>query len=350
MAGFLKSDKGCRTTGLFLLVITVALQVAARTQIEFATWYSSHVYLTLMETVGRFFGAIPFPVAEPALYGLFLLLLVYAFRYWGKPMGQKAKNLFYIVLPMSFLVYTFNGGINYYADPYINLSGGQSETYSQEELKTLCLFLIDQINETSISESYQQNRREWKLEGLDSMNQLGEQFPELGGFYPLPKDIINSRFMSAQQMSGLYTPFTMEIYINSEIPDFNIPHTICHELFHSKGYMREDEANFFGYLACIASERQAFRYSGYLTGWIYAGNALAETDPELYRELSKQLKPQVRADLENHNLFWSSRKGILSELSNQWRDTYLKVNNQPDGIHSYDGMVELMLAYYKNEE
>ncbi|MFR5730890.1 MAG: DUF3810 family protein [Clostridium sp.] len=36
--------------------------------------------------------------------------------------------------------------------------------------------------------------------------------------------------------------------------------------------MREDEANFIGYLACVSSENEAFRYSGYLTGWVYAGN------------------------------------------------------------------------------
>ena len=32
------------------------------------------------------------------------------------------------------------------------------------------------------------------------------------------------------------------------MPFYNIPHTICHELSHLKGYMREDEANFIGYL------------------------------------------------------------------------------------------------------
>ena len=50
------------------------------------------------------------------------------------------------------------------------------------------------------------------------------------------------------------------------MPYYNIPHTICHELSHLKGFMREDEANFIGYLACIGSDSPDFRYSGYLTG------------------------------------------------------------------------------------
>jgi len=346
----LKSDKICRATGITLLVVTAALQVAARTQKGFATWYSHHVYLALAEVVGRVFGSIPVPAAELAMYVLILLFVIYSIRFWGQPMGRKGKNVLFILLPLGFLIYTTNCGVNYYAEPFFRQEGIGTETYKDEQLLELCMYLVDRVNENVSTELYAENKEEWKQEGIQSMVRLGEQFPVLQGYYPRPKEILNARFMTAQQLSGLYTPFTMEIYINGEMTDYNIPHTICHELFHSKGYMREDEANFIGYLACINSDNQAFRYSGYLTGWMYAGNAMAEADRELYQELSEQLNPQVRADLEENNRFWISQKGILSEVSNQWRDAYLKMNNQPDGIHSYDGMVELMLAYYMNQE
>lgn len=59
--------------------------------------------------------------------------------------------------------------------------------------------------------------------------------------------------------------------------------------------MREDEANFIGYLACTGSESRSFRYSGYLTGWVYAGNALAKADYDGFIELYKKLdeKPEM---------------------------------------------------------
>jgi len=340
------SGRICRTVGITLLVVTAALQVAARTQNEFATWYSHHVYLTLAGVLGRIFGSIPFPVAELLMYVLVVFFIVYSIRFWGQPVGRKGKNFLFVILPMAFLIYTTNCGINYYAQSFIEQEGIQTGTYSEQQLKELCVYLVDQVNENVSTELYAENKTEWKNEGIRSMVGLGEAFPVLKGYYPKPKDILNARFMSAQQLAGLYTPFTMEIYINGGMTDYNIPHTICHELFHSKGYMREDEANFIGYLACINSDNQAFRYSGYLTGWMYAGNALAEADRELYQELSERLDPRVRADLEENNRFWNDGKGVLSEVSNQWRDVYLKANNQPDGIHSYDGMVELMLAYY----
>ena len=105
------------------------------------------------------------------------------------------------------------------------------------------------------------------------MIRLGQSYPQLDGYYPYPKPLINSRLLSVQQLCGIYSPFTIEANYNREMPYYNIPHTICHELSHLKGFMREDEANFIGYLACIGSDSPDFRYSGYLTGWVYAGNA-----------------------------------------------------------------------------
>ena len=47
--------------------------------------------------------------------------------------------------------------------------------------------------------------------------------------------------------------------------------------------MREDEANFLAYAACRASEDRFFRYSGALTAYIHAANALYAKDPERWR-------------------------------------------------------------------
>ena len=90
------------------------------------------------------------------------------------------------------------------------------------------------------------------------MIRLGQSYPQLDGYYPYPKPLINSRLLSVQQLCGIYSPFTIEANYNREMPYYNIPHTICHELSHLKGFMREDEANFIGYLACIGSDSPDF--------------------------------------------------------------------------------------------
>ncbi len=70
----------------------------------------------------------------------------------------------------------------------------------------------------------------------------------------------------------------MEANYNGHMPEMDIPSTVCHELSHLKGFMREDEANFIAYLACRQSDSAAFRYSGALLAYIYSGNALYKAD------------------------------------------------------------------------
>ena len=182
------------------------------------------------------------------------------------------------------------------------------------------------------------------------MQAAGEQFSCLGGFYPKPKEVLVSQILSVQQLCGVYSPFTVEANYNGDMPDYNVPHTLCHELSHLKGFMREDEANFIGYLACISSENEAFRYSGYLTGWVYAGNALARVDMRCYIELTNQLCEEARQDLDENSDFWNRYESKVSEAATRMNDTYLKMNSQADGVKSYGRMVDLMLSYRRIQQ
>ena len=57
-------------------------------------------------------------------------------------------------------------------------------------------------------------------------------------------------------ISGIFIPFTCEANVNATLPDWEIPFTACHELAHQRGFAREDEANYVGYLRLpIASGR-----------------------------------------------------------------------------------------------
>lgn len=322
------------------------LQLAARRTNGFATWYAHHVYSMIVGIFGRIFGIFPFSVVEILLYLMIFLCIMYAVRYWREPLRLACRTV--LLGGILLFSYTCGCGINYYAESFSGYVGLETELYTKEELEELCEYLVEKVNETAVDEKYQSgsSRKEWRLEGVRAMQKAGEEFPVLGGFYPRPKEVAVSWVLSVQQLCGIYSPFTIEANFNGDMPDYNIPHTICHELSHLKGFMREDEANFIGYLACIGSERQAFQYSGYLTGWVYAGNALARTDMEAYSSLSQQLCSQAREDLRENNAFWDQYEGKVAEAANQMNDVYLKANSQTDGVKSYGRMVDLMLAYY----
>ena len=56
--------------------------------------------------------------------------------------------------------------------------------------------------------------------------------------------------MSRTEITGIFIPFTMEANVNVDIPDYSLGSTMCHELAHLHGFIREDEANYISYLAC----------------------------------------------------------------------------------------------------
>ncbi|MGN0157768.1 MAG: DUF3810 domain-containing protein [Brotaphodocola sp.] len=331
--------------GAILLILTAVLQLAARRIPGFATWYAHHIYPVLVGTIGRFSGIFPISLAELGLYLLMIGVVIYIILNYKKPL-RVVSRIFCICMALLFS-YTVNCGINYFASPFSAYAGIETELYTKEQLKELCRYLVEQVNANVSEVHYMEQKQEWKQESIEAMRHAGEKFSCLGGFYPIPKELMISELLSVQQLCGIYSPFTIEANFNGDMPDYNIPHTMCHELSHLKGFMREDEANFIGYLACIMSENPSFRYSGYLTGWVYAGNALAKTDMKSFMELRNLIDERAIEDMEENNAFWNRYEGGIAEAANQVNDAYLKVNQQADGVKSYGRMVDLMLAYHR---
>ena len=351
---------------LVFLGAALLLQLAARKVPGFGQWYAVTIYPLITGSLGRFMGIFPFSVTELGLYLLIVLFVVSLVRSWRRPLKILGRLLFGASL--LFFLFTVNCGINYYRQPFSSLSGLTIQPSSSQELYDLCSWLVEQIQdsvrqlEDQASEengfSGQTSREplpsygkllEYCRQGQLAMRRLGEEFPVLAGFYPAPKPLLLSRILSVQQLCGVYSPFTVEANYNREMPLYNIPHTICHELSHLKGFMREDEANFIGYAACIHSEDLYFRYSGYLMGWVYAGNALAQADPEGFAALRSALPQAALTDLSYNNAYWDAFQGKVAEVSTRVNDTYLKLQDQQDGIQSYGRVVDLMLAYHRRQ-
>lgn len=348
---------------LLALLASLLLQLAARKIPGFGQWYAVTIYPLITGSLGRFMGIFPFSVTELGLYLLILLFLLSLVRGWRSP--PKILGRLLLTASLLFLIFTANCGINYYRQPFSSLSGLTVRPSTSKELYSLCSWLTEQIQDCTQKLASEENGfsgqtsrqplpsygelREYGRQGQLAMKQIGEEFPALAGFYPSPKPLFLSRILSVQQLCGIYSPFTVEANYNREMPRYNIPHTICHELSHLRGFMREDEANFIGYIACIRSDDLYFQYSGYLMGWVYAGNALAKADPEGFAALRSSLPQAAITDLSYNNAYWDSFQGKVAEVSNKVNDTYLKLQDQQDGVQSYGRAVDLMLAYYRQQ-
>lgn len=350
-----KMKKVWQIAGAVLLFLASFLGMAAARNVNgFADWYGSRIYPLLAGSLGRISGILSFSLVETGLYGVILCGVIYGIRHIKRP-GKLIKNAVFFLSCLCFL-YVINCGINYSRTPFSEVIHLETEKSGVQELDKLCQYLTEQVILASQEELEQTVKNQsltfketWRLgrDGVKAMEKLGLTYPQLGGFYPNPKPVGLSWILSVQQLSGVYSPFTVEANFNRKMTPYNIPHTVCHELSHLKGFMREDEANFIGYLACIGSDSPEYRYSGYLMGWIYATNELYKERPERYFELYSRLPETTVENLNANSLFWDQYEGRTAETAGRINDTYLKLNQQEDGVKSYGKMVDLMLAYYR---
>lgn len=351
---------GRRLAAAVILLAASAVLMGISAQIPaFAEWYSETIYPWLVTTVGRIMGLFPFSVAELCLYLLILgfavsvvILIARNIRYGGG--GSRTFSWFSkVILTVGILaiLYTVGCGINYHRVSFSEKEGIVTFSYSIEELKEVCIWLTEEVNTVSKGVSRDSSGL-MELEApeeegaVEAMKKLAETFPSLEGYYPQPKKVTVSEILSYQGLSGVYSPFTVEANYNGDMTAYNKPFTACHELSHLRGFMEEREANFIAFLACIGSERTDFRYSGYLSGWVYCMNALYRTDRAAWQEVRAELGAEAEPDLAANNEFWDSYEGRISETADRINDTYLKVNGQADGVQSYDRMVDLIVAYF----
>lgn len=252
-----------------------------------------------------------------------------------------------------YFLFTALCGLNYYRHTFTSQAGYAIEQSRVGELEQLCVSLADEMGQVraqlggdaAVVDSGPGDFEYYAQHSVSALQLLAEQYPVLErSFYSEPKPVVLSGLMSDAGIGGVFFPFTMESNINADIPFFTLPSTMAHELAHQCGFMREDEANFIAYLACKESDDLLMRYSGLSLAFSHSVSALASVDSAAASSIVSSLPLAVRHDRAANTLFWDEHEGVITKVSNAANDTYLKANNQADGVSSYGRMVDLLLA------
>ena len=353
------------------LLALAANQLAARSS-AFANAYSHYVYRVLSLGIGSVMGLLPFSVVELLLYATLLFVLFDFVKQLRRairaavahPLRRFLGHLF-LILSALLVLYVFLCGINYHRASFSQEAGlsvtldEHGTVYDEADLIALCDYLVTEINATEaqldvsfIGQTMETPKASaawlWHAgrTGQRAMEKLGQRYRRLSGHYPFPKPILNTWLLSVQQTTGVYSPFTVEANYNRDIAYYDIPFTICHELSHLRGYMQEEEANFIGVLATIGADDLYFNYSGYVSAWVYAGNALARIDSTAFATLYARINARTRQDMLYNNAYWKQFEGKPAEAHEQLNDAYLKIQGQATGVRSYGHVTDLMLEYF----
>lgn len=352
---------------LLLLFIPAAgvLVYFASQNASFAEWYATNFYKWLSLGVDFVTSLLPFSLAEILILLFALWVCIYIVKFVIKlirgrsPRGRTVLNFFVNpVLLASVLLFVFiiSAGVNYYRQPFADTAGLNVTKYSEQELVELCYSLAEEAN--SLRSGLKEDKDGvMKLSGTleqtsqkakNAYDKLQDKYETLTKGYGKTKQLYLSHYLSYTKTTGFFFPITMEANINGDVSGYTIPSTMCHELSHLRGYMREDEANFIAYLACLESGDRELQYSGVMLAFVHAGNALSAQNRAVYTEVFRTLDEAVQRDIRANNAYWAQFEGPVAQAASTINDTYLKANSQKDGVKSYGRMTDLLLAYYQD--
>lgn len=353
---------------LLLPIAIISLEISKHSTFVAEEIFASRIFKVYSQIISSITGLVPFSIAEWAIvFGT--ILIPAAIIFWVlriiKNNDRRWDIFFKGILDMlciaclAVMILVLGCSINYYREPFSSFANLEVRDSSKEELQGLCYELAadavnyrSQINSENEDGIYELSMSVRELSGLcrSAYDTLSVEYPILGGLYPRTKSVFFSRQMSMAEFTGMYVPFTMEANINTDASDYSIASTMCHELAHLRGFIREDEANYIAYIACMASDNAEVKYSGSMEALIYAGNALYAKDAELYWEVRATYSEEVVADLAANSAYWAQFHDTkISNTADTINDTYLKANDQEDGVASYGRMVDLLLAAYRKK-
>lgn len=320
----------------------------------FVQFYSQHLFPPIQSFRQMLFGLLPFSVGDVlyVLGGVWLLLTLIRWVYYIRKLGAYKErmagsllNTINVALLVYFL-FLLGWGANYSKPPLARSWGLSREKITNPEsakardkaaVVAFNKFLLEKVNTyapryitlpySHINERAVAYYREYtdskvKQHGLDVK-------PTMFGY-----------FMQRMGVDGYYNPFTGEGQINKELPVYMMPFTVCHEMAHQAGIAAEGDANLMAYAIGTVVNDPVFLYSAYLNLWLYANNRLYRYDTVLAKEFGAQLNALTKAHIDTLEEINRKYHGVFSTYTSGIYDSYLRLQNQEEGIKSYSNVTK----------
>ncbi len=310
--------------------------------------------------LGRLCSFVPFSVVELLTVAAFIMSILFiisaaAGYFKDKNKTVLLKRISVIAIFWLWIIATFYWlwNVVYYASSFSERSNLQIRSCSVEELAAVTDYFA--YNAAELSDKMKRDEKGIFDENLQEIIESAPEnykaaeklFPFLQMDSVKVKPFAFSRLQSMLGFTGMYTPYTGEANINTDVPKLTIPSTICHEMTHQRMVAPEDECNFVGITACILSDDIVYQYSGYFSGLIHLSNALFSVSPDAWQQIAeKRFTKELYTDWIFNADYWEQFESPVQEISSQVYDGFLKHNKQELGNRSYGACVDLIISYF----
>lgn len=342
----------------FSIVLQIIfLKIIARFPDVVEQLYSNGLYVYISKLMRYAFGWVPFSVGDI----LYTLATIYILRWLFVNRKRIIKDtkawILDVLSAVSIGYFTFHllWAFNYYRLP-LHKALNIEKDYTTEALVATTERLISTVNTVHIAitnnDTIKVDMPYSKTELLQKVpkgyDKLSKKFPHLAYQPKSVKRSIYSLPLTYMGFSGYLNPFTNEAQIDGLIPTFKYPTTASHEVAHQLGYAAENEANFIGSMAAMHHDDIYFKYSGYAFALRHCLHEIYRRDPKQYETLVTKVNKGILKNYQEVRDFWDSYQNPTEPLFKSTYDTFLKANNQVDGMESYSYVVALLVNYFEN--
>ena len=319
-------------------------------------YYSTGFYPFISRLFRILFGWIPFSIGDLIYFALIILAITYLYRnrksIWKNKLAFVRNVL--MILSVAYFTFHFMWGMNYYREP-LSQKLQLSPNKEYQDLLEFTEKLIQKTNESqvaitkdsSLAVNIPYSQKEIFNKTIQGYDHLKTIHPFLAYDRPSVKKSLFSTGLTYMGYAGYLNPFTNEAQVNGLLPNFRFPVVVGHEIGHQLGYSAENETNFIGYLVTAKNNDIYFQYAAYAYALGYCLSDIRSADKEEFNSLLSTLNPGVKNNFQEIADFWNFYENPMEPVFKSIFNSFLKANNQTEGIRSYNAVVSLLVAYHK---
>lgn len=344
---------------LSLFILCLMIHLFAQNELWVENSYSTNIYPKIASILRLCFGFISFSVGD-LIYGIVFCILLWSLIKWIASFFQTQENkksiqenIFRLlrIIMILYLVFNLCWGINYNRKGIAYQTQIAIKDYNADELIKINELLVEKVNLTKLKSSGSNldsiSNDELFREAIRAYHNQSDSFLFLKYDHPSVKSSMWGWLGNYLGYTGYYNPFTGEAQVNTTIPKTTQPFIVCHELAHQLGYAKESEANFVAYLVCRQSNNESFKYAAYLELFFYANRNLYVFDSTSAKRYRNQLNDFVKKDIKAIVAFNRAHKSKVEPIITWMYDLFLKGNQQPQGMLSYEQVTAYLINFYR---
>ena len=333
------------------IVISIVFAIL-KANSDFAEWYTNNISRYYYQAMGFLTRYIPFSLTEMFFVFLFVsgvivivkLIIDLVHKRWGdslKRAGIVANMVFSTIL-----VYALSCEMAYNRKP-IDLPYYEAEVDSAE-FKDIYNYYADDLNYCISQLTFDDNGNVHNNLSFKEISELVHKSVssciDSGYFFSTEvyaKQMVSSLIYRELGLTGVTFGPLAESNVNCLATNLEIPVTIAHEIAHTKGVMREDDANQFAFYVCLNSEHPYLRFSAYAIYFYQLSlmTSSAYISEEDIASLHKLENNYYYSRIYAAN-YWKEHN-LLQKFGDWINSFYIESSGIPSGTGSYSGGTEV---------